>query len=83
MDLEFLEESDILGDGVASDGLHATVDAPQAEVGEELLIRGIVAITIEDHLPVLVQGLRGDRTRTLSSFDRIRKVLKGLGGDSG
>ena len=45
-----VEELDVFGGRESADGVHSRVDAPDAHFGQALLLDGIVAIAVEDHL---------------------------------
>ena len=55
----FLEQLDVLGRVDAGHGFHVGVDAAQAVGGEHLLVLGVIAVAVEDHFPVLLEGVLG------------------------
>mmetsp|Transcript_14744 Transcript_14744/g.33247 ORF Transcript_14744/g.33247 Transcript_14744/m.33247 type:complete len:200 (-) Transcript_14744:483-1082(-) len=77
--LHLLEECYVLVGGELRDGLNTRVNAPDTTVGELLLHRLVVVVSVEDDLPVVIEGITGDLVDVLTGISFVTELGELLG----
>mmetsp|Transcript_17700 Transcript_17700/g.32724 ORF Transcript_17700/g.32724 Transcript_17700/m.32724 type:complete len:660 (+) Transcript_17700:319-2298(+) len=80
--LHLFKESNVLRVSELRNGFNTRVDTPEASVGEHLLVSLVVVVSIENDLPVLLEGISGNVTRAFAGFDAFSKCGEFLSGNS-
>mmetsp|Transcript_55703 Transcript_55703/g.156288 ORF Transcript_55703/g.156288 Transcript_55703/m.156288 type:complete len:597 (-) Transcript_55703:34-1824(-) len=75
------EEGDVLLGGELGNCFDTRVNAPDTTVSEHLLVGRVVVVSVEDDLPVLLEGFTGNVGGVCSSIDLVGEFTKLLGRD--
>mmetsp|Transcript_16954 Transcript_16954/g.32147 ORF Transcript_16954/g.32147 Transcript_16954/m.32147 type:complete len:200 (+) Transcript_16954:401-1000(+) len=74
--LHVTEKLNVLRGRESADSIDTRVNAPDPTVSKHLLVRFVIVVTVEDDLPVSVEGFCGDLGRCSTGFDLVSELLK-------